>query len=293
MLTGEYAVLDGATALAIPTKLGQRMVVKNTRGSDLLWKSYDNKGDNWFSADFAIMDFSSSKTTDPAISKMLNRIFRGAINLNSEFLSKWNGFKVETFLEFPRNWGLGSSSTLVHLVAQWAEVHPLQLYYKVFNGSGYDVACAGADGPISFMATDDEVSYTPLTWNPSFADKLFFIHLNEKADSQLAVEDYFKKVKSRNKLAKEIDKITQDVITVSSLSNFEELIEKHESILSKGLNRPTVRQERFEDFDGGMKSLGAWGGDFILACGKEEKIKSYFSAKGFDTVIPYSDMIHS
>lgn len=283
--------MDGATALALPTKLGQRMVIKNTRGSDLIWKSYDKKGDNWFSADFGIMDFSSNKTTDPAISKMLNKIFRGAINLNSEFLSKWNGFKVETFLEFPRDWGLGSSSTLVHLVAEWAEVHPLQLYYKVFDGSGYDVACAGADGPISFISNDEQTSYTPVEWNPSFTDQLFFVHLNEKADSQVAVKDYFKQVKSRNKLAKEIDKISQDVITVSSFSNFQELLEKHEAILSKALVRPTVKEQRFSDYSGCIKSLGAWGGDFVLACGKQEQVQNYFTEKGYATIVSYDEMI--
>ena len=50
---------------------------------------------------------------------------------------------------------------------------------------------------------------------------------------------------------------------------------------------------KLSDFDGGIKSLGAWGGDFILAASAtgEETVKAYFSNKGLNTVIPYEEMI--
>jgi hypothetical protein len=38
-----------------------------------------------------------------------------------------------------------------------------------------------------------------------------------------------------------------------------------------------------------IKSLGAWGGDFVLATGDDKTI-SYFKSKGYNTVIPYSKM---
>jgi hypothetical protein len=41
---------------------------------------------------------------------------------------------------------------------------------------------------------------------------------------------------------------------------------------------------------GAIKSLGAWGGDFILASGNQ-KTPNYFHEKGFKTVISYSEMI--
>ncbi|HAV29569.1 MAG: GHMP kinase [Saprospiraceae bacterium] len=268
------------------------MTVKNTRGSDLIWESLTPEGKSWFNADFAILDFKSNKTTNLETSLLLMKIFKGAINLNSEFLSKWNGFKVETQLEFPQNWGLGSSSTLIHLVAQWADVNPLELYYKVFSGSGFDVACAGADGPITFFSNDEEIGYTSINWAPSFTKNIYFVHLNEKADSQIAVKDYFKKAKKRKQLAADIDAITKEMVNVSSLSKFEELIDKHESILSKSLDLPTIKEERFSDFQGCVKSLGAWGGDFALVTGsKESDLREYFTEKGHDTVLSYADLI--
>jgi hypothetical protein len=56
------------------------------------------------------------------------------------------------------------------------------------------------------------------------------------------------------------------------------------------LNQPTVQQRFFSDFKGQTKSLGAWGGDFILATGDETTI-DYFKLKGYHTVIPYTSMI--
>ncbi len=56
LLTGEYAVLDGADALAIPTKLGQSMTIKKTRGSDLIWESLQPDGEPWFNAQILTWD---------------------------------------------------------------------------------------------------------------------------------------------------------------------------------------------------------------------------------------------
>ena len=179
MLTGEYAVLDGALALALPTKKGQKMTVKAHRGTDLVWQSYDHEGKVWFESEISIYDFSAVKTTDQAVSDKLKKYLKNAVRLNCEFLDKWNAYKIETFLEFPRDWGLGSSSTLIHLIAEWAEIMPLELYLKCENGSGYDVACAGAKGPIEFINSPEEVSYTPVDFKHSFAELLIFVHLGQ------------------------------------------------------------------------------------------------------------------
>ena len=48
LLTGEYLVLDGALALALPTKLGQSLTVEKTNGDNLIWESLDSKSYAWF-----------------------------------------------------------------------------------------------------------------------------------------------------------------------------------------------------------------------------------------------------
>ena len=46
----------------------------------------------------------------------------------------------------------------------------------------------------------------------------------------------------------------------------------------------------FPDFDGVIKSLGAWGGDFVMVISNENPT-DYFMEKGYETVIPYEEMI--
>ena len=52
LLTGEYVVLDGATALAVPTKFGQDLIIKSIQEPELIWGSFTNTGECWFEAIF-------------------------------------------------------------------------------------------------------------------------------------------------------------------------------------------------------------------------------------------------
>lgn len=295
LLTSEYAVLDGALALAIPTRFGQQMVTKQTRKSDLYWKSYDINGEEWFSAQISLMDFSPIKTTDEKLALYIQKLLKGAVRLNSEFLSKWNGFDVKTTLEFNKDWGLGSSSSLTYLMGQWADVNPLLLHFKVSDGSGYDVACAGAELPISYRLEDDTINYTEIDFNPSFKDKLYFVYLNQKQSSKEGVEYYFKKAKQKKTFVKKVSALTESAIACQSLKAFIDIMTEHEAIVKEHLSLESVKEKLFSDFEGGMKSLGAWGGDFIMVATDKgsEAVNAYFNNKGYSTVIPYSEMIFS
>ena len=292
-MTGEYAVLDGAKALALPTKMGQSMQVKSIKGSDLVWESYNGNDEKWFSSQLSLLDFTPVKTDNEEVSKLLTKLLKNAVRLNSDFLSKWNGFKVITKLEFDRDWGLGSSSTLTYLIAEWAEVNPLLLHFKTFEGSGYDVACAGSDGPIEYQATDDEVNYTPVEFSPAFTKNMYFIYSGNKTSSAIAIRDYFKKVKARKSFAKKINEVSEELMSAKSFVKFCEGLEKHEDIVSEALGMPKIKDDRFPDFWGTIKSLGAWGGDFALVCSSETeaKTKQYFAEKGCDVFFPYKSFI--
>jgi mevalonate kinase len=293
LLTGEYAVLDGAKALGLPTKFGQKLIVKRTTSSDLIWESLDMKGKPWFESTISLFDFSAVSTNNQEVSDYLQKVLKNAVRLNSEFLSQWNGFKIETQLEFPSDWGLGSSSTLIYLISEWAEVNPLMLYFKVEDGSGYDVACAFADGPVEYINTTDEVSYTEVDFNPKYKDNLYFIHLGKKQDTKQGIKEYLKAVKNKSNLVKSITKITEDIRSAGSLNEFNDLIEKHEDIIASHTGFIKVKDHLFSDYVGSVKSLGAWGGDFILATSDkgEEHVKSYFNSKGLTTVLPFKDII--
>ncbi len=293
LLTGEYAVLDGAKALGLPTKMGQKLVVKRTTSSDLIWESLDMKGKPWFESTISLFDFSAVNTTDQKISDYLQKLLKNAVRLNSEFLSQWNGFKIETQLEFPMDWGLGSSSTLIFLISEWAEVNPLLLYFKTEDGSGYDVACAFSDGPVEYINSPDEVSYTEVDFNPKFKDNLFFIHLGNKQNTAQGIKEYVKAVKNKGVFVKTITKITEDIRTVKDLTDFEQLLLKHEDAVASHTGFEKVKDRLFSDYSGVIKSLGTWGGDFVLATAPKggDSATEYFKSKGYNTILSYKEII--
>jgi mevalonate kinase len=288
LITGEYAVLDGAYALAIPTRFGQTLSVMETSSGSIDWKSFDVDQHCWLEASFSVntLELRSEHTEE---SENLGKLLQIAQKLNPAFLKHCDGLKVETHLQFSRKWGLGSSSTLLNNIAQWAAIDPYQLLKNRFSGSGYDIACAGSKQPILYRIKKGIPEISPIDFNPSFKDNLYFVYLNKKQNSLSAVVNY-KKTKPNKKLTDEISLLAQSIAEASTLFEFEKLIKIHESIVSKLIGQKPVQQELFSDFTGTVKSLGAWGGDFALATGSDN-VAAYFESKGYTTVIPFSDMI--
>lgn len=277
----------------MPTRYGQNMTVKKTRSSDLLWEARDKDGEKWFSSVISLYNFEAVKTTDEAVSSHLCKILKNATRLNSEFLNKWAGFKVCTTLDFDRSWGLGSSSTLTYLIAEWAEVNAMMLHWKVSNGSGYDVATAMTGSPTIFFTTDEETSYTAIDWRPKFTKDLHFVHLGAKQDSAKAVKAYLKRGKARLKAVDTITALTDEMQVVQDLDTFEDICRRHNAAISEATGLTCVADDALADYDlGVIKPLGAWGGDFILASGSDAAaVKAYFASKGLDTVLSYADII--
>lgn len=307
LLTGEYAVLEGALSLAVPTKYGQSLSVREIDSHELQWKSWDEKGTIWFegtfnlstpehtskeqSSIFPYFDQAQHKSREgSAIFKTLSTILREAQKLNPNFLREGIAYEVETRLSFPRDWGLGSSSTLINNIAQWAQVDAYRLLWGAFSGSGYDIACAQINHPILYTMRDMKPDATQVNFNPPFRDALHFIHLNKKQDSREGISSYRKKDFDKAKLIEHVSEITRKIVSCESLSEFASLMTEHETLLSKTLHMPTVKESLFPDFKGAIKSLGAWGGDFVLATGNEST-PSYFEGLGYDTVMSYDEMV--
>ena len=296
LLTAEYVVLDGAKALALPTKFGQSLTVEPIEEAKLLWTSFDNNGQVWFENGFSMDEITTSQTPRNDVSKRLFEILISAKQLNPNFLFRSvgskSGFRVTTKLEFPENWGLGSSSTLINNLANWANINPYDLLELTFGGSGYDIACAQHSNPLIYQNNPHNNSrvINAVDFNPSFKDQLFFIHLNQKQNSREGINRYNQVKNNLTSTLLEINAITEHIIDCESISEFNELITKHEAIISNLINLPTVKSSLFSNYQGAIKSLGAWGGDFILATGNINDM-DYFKKKGFSTIIPYVEMI--
>ena len=196
---------------------------------------------------------------------------------------------MTTKLQFPRDWGLGSSSTLINNIAQWSEVNAFELLFNSFGGSGYDIACAQSDQPITYKLNQGSPQFETVNFDPEFKDRLYFVHLNKKQVSSESIKSY-KKKKVRPDIIKDISNLSKSLLSVSSLEVFNDILKKHESMIAGILDIEPVQQRLFPDFPGQIKSLGAWGGDFILATG-DASTQSYFNQKGFHTVIPFTSMI--
>lgn len=294
LISGEYAVLDGALILAVPTRFGQSMTVKEIPDRILKWQSLDEKGTVWLDTTINTHELNTEFSTlsEHSVRATLIKILAEAQKLNPEFLTKDTGFKIETRLSFPKNWGLGTSSTLINNIAQWAQIDAFQLLWNSFKGSGYDIACAQANGPILYQVIDGKPGIQRAAFDPIFKDAIYFVYLNKKQNSREGIAAYQKLRFNRNILIDNLSRISQEMVSSQKLSDFEQLIEEHEAILSKTLDRTPVKESLFPDHAGAIKSLGAWGGDFILATGNPDTPK-FFKEKGYETVIPYSQMVLS
>lgn len=294
LLSGEYFVLDGAEALALPTTVGQSLSVRYSPSFNpvLSWKSFDPQGELWFETKFEFWRFNLISGEETEETKILQELLREARKQNPHFLRDEVDVFVETRLGFPLDWGLGSSSTLVFNIAQWAYVSPFELLFKTMRGSGYDIACAQSEGPIIYQKNSTGPKWAPTAFDPSFKDNLWFVHLGHKQNSREAIARYNQN-KSTPAQINRITELSRLMAQASTLKEFQAAIIEHEEILSERLGQETVQKEHFSDFKGTIKSLGAWGGDFVLASSEmtKEEVKSYFKNKGLDVCLPYRELI--
>ncbi len=269
LLTGEYAVLDGAEVLAIPTQLGQSLSVElhDSESRKIEWKSFNHDGSIWFDALFDA-DFNILFTNKTRVAEKLKELLLTACAMNPDFLQETAFYEVIMHLEFDREWGLGSSSTLVSLVSQWAGINSYDLLQKTFGGSGYDVACATANSPILYQLVDGKPKVTSIDFNPEFKDQLHFYYLGNKQYSDQEVKRYRDLEFDRNGLIQQVSRITQEVLKCSDFDAFQTLMEEHETLLSQILQMPTAKSKWFPEYKGAVKSLGAWGGDFVMLIGE-------------------------
>jgi mevalonate kinase len=296
LLSGEYFVMDGALALALPTTVGQSMKVKyrHSYQPTLNWKSIDHSGKVWFESDYEFWHFDPIKQQENKTQDFIRDLLRAVRNQNPHFLRDDMDVMVETKIEFPIEWGLGSSSTLLYNVAQWAYVSPFELLKTTIGGSGYDIACAQAMGPIKFILKDNKPQWESVAFAPSFSHDLYFVYLGHKQSSEREVKKYQDmRIEAKDLIVKEITELSGEMLHAHDLRTFEKIVSAHEQVVSAALNYEKVKDLYFKDYWGEMKSLGAWGGDFALATSSRtpQETREYFQMKGFSTIIPYGEII--
>lgn len=292
LITAEYTVLDGAKALALPTKFGQDLIVESAGNKTVYWTSFDADKSIWFQSEITFEEIVLKQNSDPenGIRNTLIEILHEAYNLNPDFINKSEGYRISTALTFPKFWGLGTSSTLINNIAQWLQIDAFKLLKNSFGGSGYDIACAQNDSALLYRLENVNPIVEIIDFKPTFSEKIYFVYLNKKQNSKSAIASYYKKKVNIGTSIKTIDALTETIIHANELQEFASAVKKHETEMSTILETQTVQQTLFPDFNGTIKSLGAWGGDFVMAISEENPV-DYFIEKGYKTIIPYNDMI--
>ena len=288
------------------------MTVESVCTPSLQWNAHKPDG-LWFSVTLNPENLEIINCNDRPKAEKLSQTLKAVKQLNPNAFDK--GLRFETHLDFDPNWGLGSSSTLIANLAQWANVNPYELLKLTFGGSGYDVACATAEGPIYYQLVNLESALRqaqgpqqvkgvepvetptpkvePLAFHPPFAKHLFFVYQGQKQSSSKEIKAFLEKANPVD-LQKDIEavsEISRAVPKCQTLDEFALLMQCHERIIARCIGQEPV-QKRFPDFEGVLKSLGAWGGDFILAATPwdEGQVRTYFKKMGLKVVFKYNEI---
>jgi mevalonate kinase len=260
LLTGEYLVLAGARALAMPLKFGQSMHVGPGSEGLLTWTSRE-LGRVWFTAKFDPVTLDILDTSLPDTAASLVNLLRAARDLNPAAGLMLPATSITTDADYPLNWGLGSSSSLIYLVARWLDVDPFGLFRQVSNGSGYDISCAGSDSLLFYSLSGGEHVTEGAIPGRALRDYAFFAYLGKKQDSRTEVESFRRNIQFTEDDIGIISELGTAICSATTADGLISLVNGHESVMGRILGREPLAS-RFKGFPGAVKSLGAWGGDF-------------------------------
>lgn len=283
---GEYLVLRGSKCLSFPLKYQQTLTVSSQQHSEIHWTCLDENAVCWLD-----IRFSSSleiiQTSDEEKAKIAQRLLQLICEKNPTL--KCAGLNLEFSLNFNRMFGFGTSSTLLSLLSQWSGVDAYYLLEHSFGGSGYDLATALSRQPIVYTMRDKTLQNVQLS--PSISNQLLFIYLGAKQSSAKEIASFKNKITTATHIAK-MNAIVEKAIVCPTIEEWETLMNESEQLLSSILEVETIQQRLFSDYLHRIKSLGAWGGDFIMATySSKSQATAYFREKGYNIIYCYDDLI--
>lgn len=290
ILMGEYAVLHGMDALCIPLKAGQTMMVDSSNDDHIHWSwKYKDR----YLADFTLhkesLEVLTCRHGDPSwVIRLINHI-----RSKSEDFLKNRGRIIRFDNQFPPEWGLGSSSATISSVCRYAGVDPFHINEILTGGSGADIAAATANQWFIYRKAQPPVSWS-LPFPFRLAHHVWFVY----SGSKQATASHIQEVKNtRNtfniSLLPHVNWLVYRFITASALPELSFIVQEHESVISQLILKDPVGAD-FPDFPGKIKSLGAWGGDFLMAVSQQDEafVKNYFATRGYPEVFSWEYFIN-
>jgi mevalonate kinase len=185
LLAGEYGVLLGLNALALPVKKGQWLEFFDFKTPEnnpdtLYFKAIDENGETWLQYNF-ILD---QKPWLELNSDELIPLVQLLRMIPEEHWIQGKSFRLETRLEFARTSGLGTSSTFVSLLSQCFLLNPQRVQELLFQGSGYDVAVSNVQKPLIFWRNAGGAHFRPWKLNPDLTQDWSILFLGNKVNSR-------------------------------------------------------------------------------------------------------------
>jgi mevalonate kinase len=252
-------------------------------------------GKEWFTATVLLPEMEIVESSDPLKANHLVKIFFEIIEMNNGLFEPRKSYSFSTVSDFDHSWGMGSSSTLIANLARWAMIDPFELFHRLYKGSGYDVAAALAEGPILFSTANHKVTITPVRFQPSFHQHIWFVYRGQKQDTEQSLNAFSRLPEPSRQQIEMINYFTGEMLHTRHLKQFMQMMYEHETFISRLLSKETVKEEYFSDFIGEIKSLGAWGGDMMMAVSElpRDYIRTYFGTKGIQPVFDFHSLILS
>jgi hypothetical protein len=178
---------------------------------------------------------------------------------------------------------------LISLISQWLGCNPYQLQFKCFGGSGYDIACARACKSIIYNYNNADPVVEEVIFDPAIKEYIFFVYLNRKQDSRDSIAQFNQELLTED-LREELTNMPEGFISASNdVSEFNKVIDRHEEIISSLIGLMPIKKQLFGDYDGSIKSLGGWGGDFVMATGGIDA-RDYFQDKGYNEILEWDEV---
>jgi mevalonate kinase len=252
LISGEYLLMRGAKALAVPLLLKHSLVLEKSTDDYLHWTAL-HPGGVWFDESYSLPHLKSIKNLAPEKSEFLRNLLLNAVSLNTLFAEEIRAKKVTTTLDWDINWGLGSSSSLIALIAQWAKIDPYSLHLSVSSGSGYDVFCASSPDPIIYSRNSEKPVVQTVPFMPTFHDMLYLVFLEKKQNSANAVSWFNSTINVSMRSIDEISRLSEVLLHAGCLDDFMIAMKAHEKLIGEVLGLVPVKQRLFPDFQGEIK----------------------------------------
>lgn len=291
LLFGEYLVLRGAKSIAVPVKYGQSLTISATAEDNITWQSFE-KGKLWFEVILtpSLEIIHASDKEKAAIVQRLLQIIQAE---KPELEISNQHFRFD--IDFDRNYGLGTSSTFLSLLGQWSGVNPFLLQEKSFRGSGFDIAAATASQAIIYQVQQrndgKERVVIPFDIPDNISSQLLFVYTGKKQTSLSEVLS-FSSIETPQWQITEMNTIVDEVVQCSNIEAFENLMNRSEQLMSQILQTETIKEKQFHDYPFSVKSLGAWGGDFIMATFRDETLaREYFQHKEMNPIFDFRQLV--